>query len=102
MQVDQATGMILCSAQAAAALGVPLAGGPGNNSASHSIATVVERLRADPAATGLCTALGWYATKHACGIYSGTPPARLFRELDAAELISAPPARSATADYVGP
>ncbi len=51
------------------------AGGPGNNYVSHSIATMAERLRADPGALGLVTGLGWYSTKHAVGVWSTTPPA---------------------------
>ncbi len=62
--------------------GLTFAGGPGNNYAMHSIAALVGRLRADPGARGLTTALGWYATKHAIGVYSGSPPARRFASLD--------------------
>jgi acetyl-CoA C-acetyltransferase len=82
--------------------GLTFAGGPGNNYSSHAITTVVGRLREDPDATGLCTALGWYATKHACGIYSGTPPERPFSEIDANGLVERPPPRLATASYEGP
>lgn len=53
--------------------GLPYFGGPGNNYATHSIATMVEKLRADPGSFGLCTANGWYVTKHAAGIYSTKP-----------------------------
>jgi acetyl-CoA C-acetyltransferase len=81
--------------------GLTFAGGPGNNYSSHAIAAVVGRLRADPDAAGLCTALGWYATKHACGIYSGAPPDRPFREIDANPLVERPPPRAATASYQG-
>jgi acetyl-CoA C-acetyltransferase len=82
--------------------GLTFAGGPGNNYASHSIATVVARLRDDPAATGLCTALGWYLTKHAVGLYSGAPPSAPFREIDANQLMTRRAARVATAAYEGP
>lgn len=57
-------------------------GGPGNNYASHSIATMVGLLRENPASYGLCTALGWYVTKHAVGIYSGKPPAKGYQRPD--------------------
>src|SRR5438105_3874140 len=50
--------------------GLSFAGGPGNNYSTHAIATMVERLRDDPGAMGLVTALGWYLTKHAVGLYS--------------------------------
>lgn len=81
--------------------GLTFAGGPGNNYSSHAIATLVHRLRAEPEAFGLCTALGWYLTKHAIGIYSARPPARPFRELDAATSMQRPAPRRADAAYHG-
>src|SRR5205807_2605443 len=51
---------------------------------------------------GLSTALGWYVTKHAVGIYSATPPARPFRDIGAQDLIERRPPREASADYSGP
>jgi acetyl-CoA C-acetyltransferase len=81
--------------------GLTFAGGPGNNYVSHSIATAVARLREDPDAFALTTALGWYLSKHAVGIYSGRPPDRPFAELDANPLIERPPPRRATATYEG-
>ncbi len=53
--------------------GLPYFGGPGNNYVLHSIATMVEKLRAGPKSFGLVTANGWYVTKHSMGIYSTTP-----------------------------
>jgi acetyl-CoA C-acetyltransferase len=53
--------------------GLPYFGGAGNNYVMHSIAEMVTRLRAKPGAYGLVTANGWFATKHACGIYSTKP-----------------------------
>jgi acetyl-CoA C-acetyltransferase len=50
--------------------GLPYFGGPGNDYAMHAIATMVERLRAMPESFGLVSALGWYMTKHAVGIYA--------------------------------
>jgi acetyl-CoA C-acetyltransferase len=82
--------------------GLTFAGGPGNNYSSHAIATLVGRLREDPDALGLTTALGWYVTKHACGIYSGTPPTRPFRSIDAGDQIERPEPRQSTASYTGP
>jgi acetyl-CoA C-acetyltransferase len=81
--------------------GLTFAGGPGNNYSSHSIATAVTRLRDDPDAFALTTALGWYVTKHACGIYSGQPGTRPFREIDAGDRKRAESARAATAEYEG-
>jgi acetyl-CoA C-acetyltransferase len=82
--------------------GLTFAGGPGNNYASHGIATAVARLRDDSDAFALTTALGWYATKHACGIYSNRPGNSFFREIDANELVQRPAPRAATASYSGP
>lgn len=54
--------------------GLAAFGGAGNNYATHSVAAIVERLRQEPGAVGLATALGWYITKHAVGLYGTTPP----------------------------
>jgi acetyl-CoA C-acetyltransferase len=54
--------------------GLPYFGGAGNNYVMHSIATTVERLRKNPEQKALVTGLGWFATKHSAGIYSGRPP----------------------------
>ncbi len=79
--------------------GLTFAGGPGNNYSSHAIATLVHRLREDPEATGLCSALGWYVTKHALAVISGHPPERPFREIEAAP--EPRQKRVALADYSG-
>jgi acetyl-CoA C-acetyltransferase len=54
--------------------GLPYHGGPGNNYTTHAIATLTERLRARPGASGLVSAVGWYLTKHSVGVYSSAPP----------------------------
>ena len=64
--------------------GLPYAGGPGNNYAMHSLATMVERLRERPGAYGMVTANGWFLTKQSVGIYSTTPPDRPFEREDPA------------------
>lgn len=64
--------------------GLGFAGGPVNNYPAHAIARMVEVLRADPAGFGCTTALGWYISKHATGIWSATPPAHGFRRADKA------------------
>lgn len=64
--------------------GLPYFGGPGNDYVLHSIATMTERLRARPSALGLVTALGWYATKHAVGVYGASPPPRPWTPVDGA------------------
>jgi len=80
--------------------GLTFAGGPGNNYSSHAIATLVERLRADPDAAGLSTALGWYATKHAAVLMSGRPGDRAYEALT--PQVCNRPARLGAADYSGP
>lgn len=53
--------------------GLPYFGGPGNNYVMHSIAAMMEKLRANPGKFGLLNANGWFITKHSLGIYSTTP-----------------------------
>ncbi len=53
--------------------GLPYFGGPGSNYTLHAIATMADILR-ERGGTGLCTGLGWYATKHSVGVYGATPP----------------------------
>ncbi len=62
--------------------GLGFAGGPVNNYPTHAVARMVELLRADPAAFGCTTALGWYISKHAAAVWSATPPARGYRRVD--------------------
>jgi acetyl-CoA C-acetyltransferase len=82
--------------------GLTFAGGPGNNYVTHSIAAMVERLRADAGSFGLCTANGWYLTKHAAGVYSTEPPASgEFRHRDVQDEVDALPAREHVADHDG-
>lgn len=53
--------------------GLPYFGGPGNNYTTHGIATLTDLLR-EEGGTGLATGLGWFATKHAAGVYGAAPP----------------------------
>jgi len=64
--------------------GLPYFGGPGNNYAMHSIATMMERVRARPGSFGLTTANGWYLTKQSVGVYSTSPPKGPFERQDPA------------------
>ena len=64
--------------------GLPYFGGPGNNYAMHSVATMMIKLRAQPGAFGLVTANGWYLTKQSTGVYSTTPPNTAFARQDPA------------------
>ena len=82
--------------------GLTFGGGPGNNAAMHAIATLAGRLREHPGALGLVTALGWYVTKHAVGVYSTRPPANAFRALDLQYEVEHLPRREVVAGYRGP
>ncbi|BAL89431.1 putative enoyl-CoA hydratase [Actinoplanes missouriensis 431] len=82
--------------------GLTFAGGPGNNYSGHAVANLVPLLRADPEASGLATALGWYLTKHAAGVFSATPPERPYADVDADLRMPRPAARTAAGSYAGP
>jgi acetyl-CoA C-acetyltransferase len=58
--------------------GLPFFGGPGNNYVTHSIAEMMNQVRAKPGSFGLVTANGNYVTKHSAGIYSTEMPTRPF------------------------
>jgi acetyl-CoA C-acetyltransferase len=67
--------------------GLAYAGGPGNAYSLHAIARMVERIR-ETGQPGLVTALGWYLTKHAAGVYGRGPrpgPARTARPVPRGE-----------------
>ena len=84
--------------------GLAFAGGPGNSYANHSIAAIVDACRADPGSIGMVTALGWYVTKHAVGLYSTRPPERGFRNADADAAhaaIATTPSRRPAGSYEG-
>ena len=81
--------------------GLGFAGGPGNNYVTHSIASMAQRLRADPGALGLVTGLGWYSTKHAVGVWSTTPPPSGFRHECPQGAVDALPQRTPASDYEG-
>jgi len=70
--------------------GLTFAGGPFNSYVLHSIATLAERLRADPGSRGLASGIGGYMAKHAFGIYSTEPPARGFRYEDVSAQAASP------------
>ncbi|MGX9672723.1 acetyl-CoA acetyltransferase [Mycobacterium sp. HM-7] len=81
--------------------GLTFAGGPWNNYVSHSIATMAERLTAQPGQVGLITANGGYLTKHSFGVYSTQPPAHEFRWEDVQSEVDAEPTVVAEADWSG-
>lgn len=84
--------------------GLTFAGGPGNDYVTHSVATLVERLRERGTAStlGLVTGLGWYVTKHSVGLYASTPPSRPFRAIDAQADVDTSPRRDLRVDAEGP
>jgi acetyl-CoA C-acetyltransferase len=63
--------------------GLPYHGGPASGYLTHSIAAMVERLRADPGALGLVSGVGMHMTKHVFGCYSTTPPPATLTPLSA-------------------
>jgi acetyl-CoA C-acetyltransferase len=66
--------------------GLAYFGGPGNDYSMHAIASVCDRLRDAPGRVGLVSALGWYLTKHAIGVYATSPPPRPWAPVDGAAL----------------
>ncbi|MGY9056782.1 MAG: acetyl-CoA acetyltransferase [Alphaproteobacteria bacterium] len=62
--------------------GLPYFGGPGNNYVTHSIAEMMQRVRAKPGSKGMVTANGNYVTKQAVGIYSTDPSPKPFAPQD--------------------
>lgn len=62
--------------------GLPYFGGPGNNYVTHSIAEMMDRVRAKPGSKGLVTANGNYVTKQSAGIYSTAPADKPFAPKD--------------------
>ncbi|MEY3361377.1 MAG: hypothetical protein RL531_1096 [Actinomycetota bacterium] len=85
--------------------GLGFAGGPGNAYVVRSIAAMVEACRADPGSLGLVTALGWYATKHAAGVYSTTPnpvTPEFVPKARTQAVVDAQPARRVAGAYSGP
>jgi acetyl-CoA C-acetyltransferase len=64
--------------------GLPYFGGPGNNYVTHSIAEMMNRVRAKPGLKGLVTSNGNYVTKQSAGIYSTDAPEKPFAPKDPA------------------
>jgi acetyl-CoA C-acetyltransferase len=82
--------------------GLTFGGGPGNNYVTHSIATMVTRLRANPGDLGLITGLSYFATCHAAGLYSTEPPRKPFAALDVQAELDALPRQAVEATLTGP
>ena len=62
--------------------GLPYFGGPGNNYVTHSIAEMMNTVRAKPGIKGLVTSNGNYITKQSAGIYSTDEPEKPFAPKD--------------------
>ncbi len=62
--------------------GLPYFGGPGNNYVTHSIAQMMDEVRAAPGSVGMVTANGNYVTKQSLGLYSTRPAEKPFRPKD--------------------
>jgi acetyl-CoA C-acetyltransferase len=81
--------------------GLTFGGGPLNDYVMHSIATMVEVLRADSGSKGLVTANGGYLAKHAFGVYSTEPPRGPFRHESPQQRVDALPRREVSIDHRG-
>jgi acetyl-CoA C-acetyltransferase len=81
--------------------GLTFAGGPWNNYVTHSIATMAERLVANPGQRGFITANGGYLTKHSFGVYGTEPPHHEFRWEDVQSDVDKEPAREALVEWSG-
>ena len=53
--------------------GLPFHGGPGNNYLTHSVATLVDRLREEPGSFGMASGVGMHMTNHVHAVYSTEP-----------------------------
>ena len=81
--------------------GLTFAGGPWNNYVTHSLATMAERLVANPGERGLISANGGWITKHSFGVYGTTPPEHGFRWEDVQSAVDAEPTRTAEVEWSG-
>jgi acetyl-CoA C-acetyltransferase len=81
--------------------GLTFAGGPWNNYVTHSIATMAERLVANPGRRGLISANGGYLTKHSFGVYGTEPPSHEFRWEDVQAAVDREPTRAAVIEWSG-
>jgi len=82
--------------------GLTFGGGPLNDYVLHSIATMVERLRAEPGTRGLVTANGGFLSKHAFGVYATEPPRDGWQYDRPQDAIDRTPARELVDDHAGP
>ncbi|MFG1935200.1 acetyl-CoA acetyltransferase [Mycobacterium sp. NPDC048908] len=81
--------------------GLTFAGGPWNNYVTHAIATMAERLIANPGQRGFVTANGGYLTKHSFGVYGTQPPSHEFRWEDTQSEVDREPTRHGLVEWTG-
>ena len=82
--------------------GLTFAGGPLNNYVTHSIAAMIETLRANPGDVGLVSANGGFLTKHAIGLYSTNPSATPYQAADVQDVVDQVAPTDVDPDYAGP
>jgi acetyl-CoA C-acetyltransferase len=58
--------------------GLTFAGGPFNSYVLHAIASMMDRLRAEPGSRGFVSSVGGYMSKHAFGVYGSEPSEKGF------------------------
>ncbi|QLL08700.1 hypothetical protein [Mycobacterium vicinigordonae] len=81
--------------------GLTFAGGPANNYTTHAIASLVPLLRTRPDDVAIATANGGMLSKHAIGVYSGTPPRTTFRRANVQAEVDEFPSRALAKGYAG-
>jgi acetyl-CoA C-acetyltransferase len=81
--------------------GLTFAGGPFNSYVLHALATLMDRVRADPGSLGFLSSVGGYMAKHAFGLYGTAPPESGFRYECLDDETLALPTRSALREHEG-
>lgn len=81
--------------------GLTFFGGPFNSYTVHSVARMMELVRAEPDRVGFVSGVGGYFTKHSFGVYSGRPPEKPYRFASPQKEIDSLPRRKEAADFKG-
>ena len=82
--------------------GLTFAGGPFNSYVLHAIATMMDRLRADPGSLGFVSSVGGYMTKVAAAVYGTEPAPSGFVHECLDDVTEALPSRVCLEEYEGP
>ncbi len=85
--------------------GLPYFGGPGNNYVMHSMAQMVQLLRANPGKFGLVTGNSFYMTKHSTAVCSTEPlhgPLNIINSSECQQHVDSLPARQINPEPSGP